>query len=586
MCVMTTNSKHEDMTDIPLSLKISSVTVNHKTIDFPEAGVVTVVGGNNVGKSTLLNEISSWVARRPYVRDDTGEGLIVADVDFERRGNRASLSTWLKNNASFVEEPNSGFVGQNSAHPVPLKQLEELWERETLGKLASFFVHHSTAIDRFELVKPISQRPDITDPPKHPVHILEDREEVLSEIRQVSTRIFRKDLTLDRLSGKAQLRVGAPEVEAPPVDAVTSEYRNALSNLPGLATQGDGMKSLIGLLLPVITASYPIILIDEPEAFLHPPQAFELGKVLGDIALKRNVQIILATHDRSLMAGLLSSETTMSVVRLDRQGDVTTANQLSAPEVKTLWTDPVMRYSNVLEGLFHRVVVVAEADQDCKFYEASIDAVDETHSVSTSPSEILFIPSGGKDGIAKVVVALRAANVPVVACVDLDILDNGTKLKTLVEAFGGNWEDFESDYNIAVQPLRPTETGWTCGHVLRAITSELEPEASKPWNADMKRLLTPITRTSESSFQKLKQYGMKTFTGQAEQHAKILIDNLDSLGICCVREGELERLAPGVGVSKGPGWLSSALESEAHHGEEARAHAMRILESSGIGSDC
>jgi len=40
------------------------------------------------------------------------------------------------------------------------------------------------------------------------------------------------------------------------------------------------------------------------------------------------------------------------VVRLTRTGDATRAAHLDAEQVAELWTDPVLRYSNVLDGLF------------------------------------------------------------------------------------------------------------------------------------------------------------------------------------------------------------------------------------------
>lgn len=389
-------------------------------------------------------------------------------------------------------------------------------------------------------------------------------------------------LTLDRLSGQTVLRVGTPDVDAPPVDAVTTEYRGALTKLPALNVQGDGMRSLLGLLLPVITATYPIVLIDEPEAFLHPPQAYQLGKTLATIAQERGIQVVLATHDRNLLAGLLAADTSVSVVRLDREGDTTTAHQLSATEVKGLWTDPVMRYSNVLEGLFHRVVVVAEADPDCRFYAAAIDALDESSALSIPPSEILFIPSGGKDGMAKIVKALGAVSVRVVACPDLDLLDDASKVKKLVEALGGIWTEFQSDYNKAVQDLKATRVEATCGQVLEQIDAALRDVTDQPWTEQTKELIKPATRTRQSEFQKLKRFGVATFSGQAAVHAEALLTKLDALGICCIREGELERLAPTVGVSKGSAWLSTALSIDAQRGEKARKQVQRILDAAQI----
>jgi len=90
--------------------------------------------------------------------------------------------------------------------------------------------------------------------------------------------------------------VGNPDVEAPRIDKVTAEYRSALGRLKPLSEQGDGMCSMLGVLIPVVSATYPIVLVDEPEAFLHPPQARILGQSLAVLAQERNLQLFLATH--------------------------------------------------------------------------------------------------------------------------------------------------------------------------------------------------------------------------------------------------------------------------------------------------
>lgn len=564
-----------------LAVRMRSVLVGGEEVDFPRVGVTAVVGGNNVGKSTFLREINAWLAREPHVSPPANR-CIVQDLTLEREGDKGALEDWLRRNANYVDTPRPGFVRLQASQPLNVENASHHWKQKTLGRLCSFFVHYSVALDRASMVEPVGQRTNIADPPQHPVHVLQDNATMLTAVDEVSREIFREPLTLDRLSGQTVLRVGATEVDAPPVDAVTAEYREALTRLPGLDVQGDGMRSLLGLLLPVITATYPIILIDEPEAFLHPPQAFQLGKTLATIAQERGIQVTLATHDRNMLAGLLAASASVSVVRLDRKGDTTTAHQLAASEVETLWTDPVMRYSNVLEGLFHRVVVVAEADPDCRFYAAAIDALDESSSLHLSPSEILFLPSGGKDGMARIVKALRAASVRVVACPDLDLLDDASKIEKLIAAFGGTWNEFEGDYHKAVHDLKATSVEATCEEVLSHMTSILGDVADQPWTEATKALIKPATRTRESGFQKLKRFGVATFSGQAATHAEALLNRLDNLGICCVREGELERLAPTLGVSKGSAWLPAALGNDAQRGEKAREQVQRILNSAQV----
>ena len=350
--------------------------------------------------------------------------------------------------------------------PIQPKHLGAFWNPNSLGRLADILVHYSEAISRAAMTEPVDQRSDISKPPYHPVHVLQDDSSILTELNAICQQIFRAPLTLDRLSGRAVLRVGVPGVPAPAVDAVTREYRVALANLPALNSQGDGMRSLLGLMLPVVTATYAIVIIDEPEAFLHPPQAFQLGKFLAGIASSRGVQVLLATHDRNLLAGLLDTNAAVAVVRLERHTSGTKAHELSASEVHELWTDPVLRYSNVLEGVFHSVAVIAEGDRDCRFYQAALEAVDDATILPVSPSDIFFIPAGGKDGMARLVRALRAVRVRVVACPDLDILDDATKLRRLVEAFGGEWDELRDSYDKATHDLRAVSVQVTCGEVI------------------------------------------------------------------------------------------------------------------------
>jgi hypothetical protein len=87
-------------------------------------------------------------------------------------------------------------------------------------------------------------------------------------------------------------------------------------------------------------------------------------------------------------------------------------------------------------------------------------------------------------------------------------------------------------------------------------------------------------RINESPWKALKRYGLAAFTtGQSHAAAVRLLDRLDSVGICLVREGELERFAKSVAVRKGPAWLPAAIAAGAHDSEPAKQHLRRIVKS-------
>ncbi|RNM17373.1 hypothetical protein EFL26_00870 [Nocardioides pocheonensis] len=567
-----------------MGVSVQRLTIGQSEVALPSKGVTAIVGGNNVGKSTVLRELVTRLSVDPG-QDVTSRGrpVLVHDLRLETEGTADDVLAWLRETAHLTWNPVEVFVNSEGRGHMPPAQVVHFWTLgDRLGSLHEFMVHFSDPMSREGMLGPAEPRGDITNPPTHPLHRIGDDAKLFEEVNDICQEIFRVPLTLDRLSTNHTLRVGIPSVTAPPIDRVTAEYREALGTLPPIMSQGQGMKSLLGLLLPVVTATRPIIVIDEPEAFLHPPQAFDLGRILASMADDRGVQVILATHDRNLLAGLLDPGAPVSVVRLDRVGDDTSASQLAADDLATLWNDPVLRYSNVLDGVFHRLVVLAEADGDCRFYAAALDSMNRNDPLSAPPSEVLFVPSGGKDGMPKIARALGAVNVRVVASPDFDIFDDEAKLRRLVEAFGGRWADFADDYRVAISDLLPRSTGATCGDVLQAIQVQLEPVSSEPWTQERKEQLRPTLRTSQSGMSDLKRYGARAFRAGGAPRAAALLDKLAALGICPVREGELESLAPELGVSKGPAWLAAALKAGVHENEATKAHIGLLIQSAAV----
>lgn len=557
-------------------------------ITLPPRGVTAIVGANNSGKSTVLRQ-SHWHVTQP--QNLQGERVqLVQEVSLLRSGGASDLLAWLDRHATLRDLPpaQGGPVFARPSASVQVNQALQYWQQQpnALGPLAGFCFSYADAQSRLGQVGTVGQRGDVAEPPQHPLHQLQDDYALRERLDAISQRIFRQSLTLDHFSGKMQLRVGTPLAAPPGPTEGQRAYRAALAELPPLQLQGDGMKSLLGLLLPLIAATFPVVIVDEPEAFLHPPQAQALGQALGELARDAGVQVLLATHDRNLLTGLLASEAPLSVVRLHRDGNRTGASQLMPENLTEIWADPVLRYSNVLDGLFHQLVVLGEAERDCRFFQAALDAGsgddDGTQTASTPPTDVLFVPSNGKDGMQRLALALRAVAVPVVASPDLDLLNDAEAVRRLVQALGGDWGAYEQDYRIATEPFRQPREHVRVADVEAALSrffAEIRAvDDEAPYTADTKRAVLAELRAKDSPWRALKEYGVVAFKGEAGPAASRLLASLDSLGIVLVRVGELEGFAPTLGVAKGKAWLPAALQAGAHKLPEAREHVGRLVQ--------
>jgi hypothetical protein len=131
------------------------------------------------------------------------------------------------------------------------------------------------------------------------IHFLQ-RDEVLAE--RVSAHVqsaFNRRLIINFAAGQqVWFQVGEEPPRRCDADRVSPQYAKALGLLPQLNNEGDSIRSFVGAALAALVGTHPVMLIDEPEAFLHPPQARRLGSILAESATASSRQIILATGVR------------------------------------------------------------------------------------------------------------------------------------------------------------------------------------------------------------------------------------------------------------------------------------------------
>jgi hypothetical protein len=192
-----------------------------------------------------------------------------------------------------------------------------------------------------------------------------------------------------------------------------------------LDKQGDGFRSFVGVVLSVLLSKGRIVLLDEPEAFLHPAQARQLGLWIAEQTAKMSSQILIATHNANFLAGILASGTSVDIFRMSRKDDVTSYDRISSCATKRLSTSPILSSQRVLEAIFHRGVVICEGDADRSVYQTV--AVRDLDN-----SEVLFINAHNKQTIPLVAELLRGAKIPFCSVTDLDALNSDDEFAKLI----------------------------------------------------------------------------------------------------------------------------------------------------------
>lgn len=216
--------------------------------------------------------------------------------------------------------------------------------------------------------------------------LLDDNTNFLSEI-QFSTKLlkklsgytkkmFKKDIYLDRYlwGEKILFRVGESFDFIRNANREDSEVEYELRKFKTLDDEGDGIKNFVTSYLTLNLNDKNILLLDEPESFLHPPLAKQLGEIIGESATNEK-QIFISTHSVELLKGIMGSCNDVNIIRITREGNINRISQLEEEELNKILYDPLLVSSNILNGLFCKKIYICEAESDEEFYRNIHDKV-------------------------------------------------------------------------------------------------------------------------------------------------------------------------------------------------------------------
>lgn len=337
-----------------------------------------------------------------------------------------------------------------------------------------------------------------------------------------------------------------------------------LSEYPLLDTQGDGLRSVLGMISAIVSSKKPVFLLDEPEAFLHPPQALQLGEIISGL-VESSQQIFIATHSADFLRGLLSSTRDAVIIHLDRVENITEANVLDSATLNQIITDPLLSSSRVLEGMFYKGVVATEADADAVFYQRLFQKIG-------SADEVHFLNAHNKQTLKKIIDPYKKLGIKFAMIADADVIRDKREFTDILQV--------TSDNQLKIQILKEREA--IINHFqgqnkyetlceLRTKTKELVEQTTILETAEPDAIASALFNFRQS-LKRLRDESDELSEFKKNGRAALpdsLKNNFDTLWTCCaniglfiVTVGELESWLIDYGLEKSSNkskWISKAL---------------------------
>ncbi|MGF9799954.1 ATP-dependent nuclease [Brevibacillus agri] len=373
------------------------------TIDFSKDSIVILTGRNNTGKSTVLEAINCFFQKEPKTKT-------IPNDCFSVRGTKIILEAVFESDEEkiaikkkYTEESAPSFFDENEKE---IKKTHELYNKlEEILNNKPFYITPSMLPDDInDLIQDIYTQiirndllklEDFTgDPEKdteafelaqeysnlkkaYPAFLRKIKQNTDSILSQVSADVSHNlralfsnnHLSLNVIGGESEGFSSADLLKS--TNSSVHIDSNKQSNMP-LANQGTGLQrmSLIYLIQNMIEKKLlgendnKLLLIDEPEAFLHPEAVRALSRSLYQIGKK--MPLMISTHS-PILIDLSGRHTSIQVFRVGEKEAIqlykSVSEQFDDDDIANM---KILNYvdSYVNEFFFADKVVIVEGDTE------------------------------------------------------------------------------------------------------------------------------------------------------------------------------------------------------------------------------
>jgi len=492
--------------------------------------VTVFVGPNNSGKSTILSEIEQ-VCRSGQ---KNGLAVILEDVTFggltSEQAAQAIERIMRPPNPGEAIVPNYTIVGgRGGRQQVPIDGLTSAVQDPStnIPAFCAWFLTYSTLmLDGRSRISLVNQQPagDLQQAPQTSFQVLFRDDAKRREVRRIVEEAFGLYYVIDPTNlGQLRIRLS----EQPPGSDMEERgiHEEAVcfhSKAQLIDVASDGVKAFTGMITEIMAGDPRVVLIDEPEAFLHPSLAAKLGYEVSRAALSTDKRLFVSTHSPTFVMGCIQSGAPVNIVRLTYRSGVATSRVLPSPEILGLMRNPLLRSTGVLSALFYEFVVVTESDADRAFYQEVNERLLRYKPEWGIPN-CLFINAQNKQTVQTIIRPLRKLGIPAAGIVDIDVLKDG----------GATWTNLLGSVHVP-----------SISHQSLATQRVAVKQAMDATGRDMKR-----------------DGGVSILQKQDREGACNLLGLLSEYGVFVVPEGELESWLKGCGASgHGPSWLIEVFE--------------------------
>lgn len=521
------------------SVSIERIKFNDETlIDFESDDIVLLVGANNVGKSRTIKDL------KDDLNDLCKPKVIVDEVTYKSSNFSSSqLKDYFEKNISKDDFGNYNvLIDDNQFQSFNASTFTDSREEKQYYKVLFSFL---STENRLNITRPMKFNTNFDN---RSLNIMKGLESDLESINTLNEKLqmgFEKSIEAyeDFLDGTIvkKYKIGKSEDIKNAINSNRRDNHNLLKEMEDLYTQGDGIRSAFAILASLIVNNHSLYLIDEPETFLHPPQARLLARNI--VNLSNEKQCFISTHNIDFIKGVLETDSSrVKIIKIDRFENKNKFNLVDNNSVAEIANDKNLRYTNILDGLFYDRLVLCENESDCKFYSAILENLDLVKYQNT-----LFCAVGGKHQFKKVVPLLKKLNIQYAIIADIDLINSKDNLKQLVNSIEDDCYNKINDYHTKF--IEKFEEGMYSQIKTQAV---IKAEINEMFNSE-KYMPNDIAKGIKESLKYISSFTLLKSGGESilPQGECVTLFNkvkefLNEHNVFVVECGEIERFVPDV----------------------------------------